>query len=139
MIVVLDTNVMISALISAGGPPAQIIDLWEAGAFDVASSAPLLEEVKRVLEYEQVKKYLKCSPEEINKLLTGWRTASIFVDLEEKVEVIKDDPDDDRILECAVAAEADYIVSGDNHLLDLGEYRGIEVLPPAGFLVLINP
>ena len=139
MIVVLDTNVMISALISAGGPPARIIDLWEAGAFDVASSAPLLEEVKRVLEYDQVKKYLKCSPEEINKLLAGWRTASIYVDPEEELEVIKDDPDDDRVLECAVAAEAEYIVSGDNHLLDLGEYRGIEVIPPAGFLVLINP
>jgi len=139
MIVVLDTNVMISALISAGGPPARIIDLWEAGAFDVASSAPLLEEVKRVLGYDQVKKYLKCSPEEIDKLLAGWRTASIYVDPEEELEVIKDDPDDDRVLECAVAAEAEYIVSGDNHLLDLGEYRGIEVLPPAGFLVLINP
>ena len=139
MIVVLDTNVMISALISAGGPPARIIDLWEAGSFDVASSAPLLEEVKRVLGYDQVKKYLKCSPEEINKLLAGWRTASIYVDPEEELEVIKDDPDDDRVLECAVAAEAEYIVSGDNHLLDLGEYRGIEVIPPAGFLVLINP
>ena len=139
MIVVLDTNVMISALISTGGPPARIIDFWEAGAFDVASSAPLLEEVKRVLGYDQVKKYLKCSPEEINKLLAGWRTASIYVDPEEELEVIKDDPDDDRVLECAVAAEAEYIVSGDNHLLDLGEYRGIEVLPPAGFLVLINP
>ena len=139
MIVVLDTNVMISALISTGGPPARIIDLWETGAFDVASSAPLLEEVKRVLGYDQVKKYLKCSPEEINKLLAGWRTASIYVDPEEELEVIKDDPDDDRVLECAVAAEAEYIVSGDNHLLDLGEYRGIEVLPPAGFLVLINP
>lgn len=138
MIVVLDTNVVISALISTGGPPTQIIDLWEAGAFDIAASAPLLDEVKRVLGYDKVKKYLKCTPEEIDRLLNGWRTASIYVEPEEELEVIKDDPDDNRVLECAVVAEADYIVSGDHHLLDLGEYRGIEILPPAGFILLMT-
>ena len=138
MIVVLDTNVMISALISAGGPPAQIIDLWEAGVFDVATSAPLLDELKRALDYEQVKKYLKCAPEEINTLLRRWRTASIYVDPEVELEVVEDDPEDNRVLECAIAAEANYIISGDNHLLDLGEYQGVEVLPPAGFIVLLN-
>jgi predicted nucleic acid-binding protein len=54
------------------------------------------------------------------------------------LEVVKDDSDDNRVLECAVAAKANYIISGDKHLLDLGEYRGIEVLPPAGFIVLLS-
>ncbi|MDY6846581.1 MAG: putative toxin-antitoxin system toxin component, PIN family [Chloroflexota bacterium] len=138
MIVVLDTNVIISALLSAGGSPAQIIDLWEAGVFDVAISTPLLDELKRALDYPQVKKYQKMTPDELNMLLGRWSTISIYVEPEEALEVVADDPDDNRVLECAIAAKASYIISGDKHLLDLGEYRGIEVLPPAGFIVLLN-
>jgi len=138
MIVVLDTNVIISALLSAGGTPAQIIDLWEAGTIDVATSAPLLDELKRALDYKQVKKYLKLAPDEINTLLGRWSTLSIYVEPEVELDVVEDDPDDNRVLECAIVAEANYIISGDKHLLDLGEYLGIEVLPPAGFIVLLN-
>lgn len=138
MIVVLDTNVMISALLSTEGPPAQIIDLWETGKFDIAVSAPLLDEVKRVMGYEKVKKYLKLTPEEIDRLVSGWRKAAIYVEPEQELEVIEEDPDDNRFLECAIEAEAAYIVSGDHHLLDLGEYQGIEILPPAGFVVLLT-
>lgn len=138
MIVVLDTNVIISALLSAEGPPAQIIDLWEAGVFDVAISTPLLDELKRALDYPQVKKYQKMTPDEINTLLRRWSTISIYVEPEVALEVVEDDSDDNRVLECAVAAKANYIISGDKHLLDLGEYRGIEILPPAGFIVLLS-
>lgn len=138
MIVVLDTNVIISALLSAEGPPAQIIDLWEAGVFDAAISTPLLDELKRALDYPQVKKFQKMTPDEINTLLGRWSTLSVYVEPEVALEVVEDDPDDNRVLECAVAAKANYIISGDKHLLDLGEYRGIEVLPPAGFIVLLS-
>ena len=138
MIVVLDTSVIISALLSAEGPPAQIIDLWEAGVFDVAISTPLLDELKRALDYPQVKKFQKMTPDEINTLLGRWSTISVYVEPEVALEVVEDDPDDNRVLECAVAAKVNYIISGDKHLLDLGEYRGIEVLPPAGFIVLLS-
>ena len=138
MIVVLDTNVIISTLLSAGGPPAQIIYLWEAGVFDVAISAPPFDELKRVLDYKQVKKHQKLAPDEISTLLRRWSTISIYVEPEVALEVVEDDPDDNRVLECAIAAKANYIISVDKHLLDLGEYWGIEVLPPAGFIVLLN-
>jgi len=78
------------------------------------------------------------TPDEINTLLGRWSTISIYVEPEVALEVVEDDPDDNRVLECAIAAKANYIISGDKHLLDLGEYRGIEVLPPAGFIVLLN-
>jgi hypothetical protein len=138
LIVVLDTSVIISALLSAEGPPAQIIDLWKAGVFDVAISTPLLDELKRALDYPQVKKFQKMTPDEINTLLGRWSTISVYVEPEVALEVVEDDPDDNRVLECAVAAKVNYIISGDKHLLDLGEYRGIEVLPPAGFIVLLS-
>jgi hypothetical protein len=138
VIVVLDTNVLISALLSAEGPPAQIIDLWEAGVFDVAVSDPLLDELKRVLRYKRVRKYLEMTSVEIDSLIKQWSPTAVYIDSEMRLDLVEDDPDDNRVLECAVAAEAEYIVSGDDHLLDLGEYRGIVVLPPAGFIVLLN-
>ena len=49
------------------------------------------------------------------------------------LEAVEDDPDDDKILECAVAGNADYIVSGDSHLLDIEEYRGVEIVSPDEF------
>jgi putative PIN family toxin of toxin-antitoxin system len=78
------------------------------------------------------------TPDEINTLLGRWSTISVYVEPEVALEVVEDDSDDNRVLECAVAAKVNYIISGDKHFLDLGEYRGIEVLPPAGFIVLLS-
>lgn len=129
---------MISALLSAQGPPAQIIEGWQAGLFDVARSEPLLHELKRVLGYQRVRKQVEMTSEEINSFIRGWRTTAIYVKPETELSVIADDPDDNRVFECAAAADARVIVSGDDHLLDLGEYLGIEILPPAGFVVYPN-
>ena len=137
MIVVFDTNVLISALLSTKGPSVQIMEHWEGGVFDVAISGPLLDELKRVLGFERVQKYVEMTPKEINTLLRGWHSSVIYVDPVLEFEV-EDDPDDNRVLECAVSAEANYIVSGDAHLLDLGEHLGIEVLPPTGFNIFMN-
>jgi len=57
----------------------------------------------------------------------------------ESLAIIKDDPDDDRVLECAVAGHADYIVSGDRHLLKLGSYDSIPILTVRQFLDTIQP
>jgi hypothetical protein len=138
MIVVFDTNVVISALLSPRGAPARVIDLWEAEVFDLAISMPLLDELSRVLDYERVKKYFKQPREKTVALLKRIRTVGIMVDPQFELDVIADDPDDNRILACAVAASASYIISGDDHLLTLEKYKGIVVLPPAGFLALLE-
>ena len=138
MIIVLDTNVVISALLTTKGPPPKIIEYWEAEEFDVATSAALLDELERVLQYERVKKYLKKSQEKVNALIKRLKTVAIFVEPKFELNVIEDDPDDDRILECAVTAGASYIISGDEHLRKLEQYQGIIILPPAGFLTLLN-
>ena len=138
MIVVLDTNVIVSSLLSSKGAPAEIIRQWEAGAFDVAISPPLVTELTRVLTYERVRKYLKFSDEEIDGFLKYLRATAIVVEPEVTVEVVKDDPDDDRVLECALAAGASYIVSGNTHLLELKEYNQIVILNPVGFLAALK-
>lgn len=61
-----------------------------------------------------------------------------IVEVKENIRFIKDDPDDDRILECAVTANCDFIVSGDGHLLKLKSYKGIKILNPADFLLLLR-
>lgn len=138
MIVVLDTNVIISALLSPGGNSAEIIRRWEAEEFDVASSSVLIGEIRQTLNYERVKKYLKLSSQDIDSFLARFQAITINVGPGNQLDVIKDDPDDNRVLECALEARAVYIVSGDHHLLQLKEYQGIVILPPAGFLTLLK-
>jgi uncharacterized protein len=138
MIVVLDTNVVISALLSPKGSPAKVIDLWEAEAFDLAISPQLLDELERALKYERVQKYFKEPQSKIKALIKRIKSVGIMVNPQFELDVIAENPDDNRVLECAVAANASYIISGDDHLLDLKIYQGIVVLPPAGVLALVD-
>ncbi|MCK4488925.1 MAG: putative toxin-antitoxin system toxin component, PIN family [Anaerolineales bacterium] len=138
MIVVLDTNLIISALLSPQGTPAKIIGLWEEGKFDVAVSAPLLNELERALGYERIKKYFRGTDFKKSLFIKHLQETAIFVKPQINLEVIADDPDDNRLLECAVTSGSLYIISGDQHLLDLKEYQGIQILSPAGFVVLLE-
>jgi putative PIN family toxin of toxin-antitoxin system len=137
MIVVLDTNVMISALLSPRGTPAKIMEYWETEAFEVAISQPLLDEFERALGYERVKRYFKRPQEKINALLKRLKTVGISVDPQVELNVIEADPDN-RVSLCALAANATYIITGDEHLLALEEYQGVMIIPPVGFLALLN-
>ena len=96
MIIVLDTNVVISALLTTKGPPPKIIEYWEAEEFDVATSAALLDELERVLRYKRVRKYINSSQEKVNALIKRLKTVAIFVEPKFELNVIEDDPDDDR-------------------------------------------
>jgi putative PIN family toxin of toxin-antitoxin system len=138
MIIVLDPNVIISAILSPRGNPAAIIRRWEADEFEVATSPELVKELRRALSYGRVMKHLKLSTKELSTFLGHFQSIVVNVSLQEILEVMKNDPDDNRILECALEASATIIVSGDRHLLNLKEYRGIEILPPAGFLAMLE-
>lgn len=138
MIVVLDTNVIVSALLSPEGSPAEIIRRWEAEVIGVATSPPLLEELERVLNYKQIRKYFKDSQEKINSFIRAFRGVAIMVDPLDKLDIVKEDTADNRVLECAISSGAAYIVTGDKHLLELKEYEGIAIMPPAGFLTLLE-
>jgi uncharacterized protein len=138
MIVVQDTNIIISALLSPRGNPSAIIRLWEADEFDVATSPALILEIRRTLTYERVNKHLKLTSKELDSFLKHYQSIVINVDPQKTLDVIEDDPDDNRILECALEAKASYIVSVDHHLLQLKEYQSIVILSPASFLALLN-
>lgn len=136
MVVVLDTNVIISALLSPDGRPAEIIRRWEAGELEVVTSPALLTELRRALDYPRVKKYLDAPQTTVTSLIKGLETVATVVEPQFSLDVVKDDPADNRVLECAIAGRASYIVTGDAHLLRLKECQGVVILNPAGFLVL---
>ena len=128
-----DTNIFISSLVFPGGKSFQLLQLARAGKINLTVSEAILDEIGGV----PARKF-GWQPDDIaeaRKWITEIaRTTTPAVQL----SVIKEDPADDRILECAVAAGADYIVSGDNDLLRLGQYDGMPVMNPSDFLALFQ-
>jgi len=127
--VVLDTNVLISAILF-GGKPRQILEKAIRGEIRLCLSEPIVEELRGVLGRSK----FDYSPEMIQFILTEVTGIADFVNPSETIDVVLEDPEDNRILECAVEAKANYIISGDSHLLKLSRYRNIEVLDAAAFL-----
>ena len=89
MIVVLDTNVIVSAVLSPQGAPAEIIRRWEAEEIEVVTSPPLISEFERVLSYSRVRRYLKLSEEEIGGLQKRLRVVATVVDPQFTLEIVK--------------------------------------------------
>jgi putative PIN family toxin of toxin-antitoxin system len=138
MRVVLDTNVLISAVLSVQGAPAHVIAAWEQERFEVVVSALLLAEYTRVLTYPKIARVHGMDAGEQQAFLTGFRTAAILVPVTDIPSIIQEDPADNVVLATAVSGEAAYIVSGDQDLLRLSRYQGIEILPPALFLSVLT-
>jgi uncharacterized protein len=130
--VVADTNILVSA-IQFGGKPKQLLDLAVDGHVDLAMSEAILEEILRVLRDK-----FHRTPDELRETDKQLRVVGRIVTPTESINVIDTDPSDDRILECAVAADADVIVSGDNHLLTLGSFRGILIQRVGEFLAAFH-
>lgn len=126
--VVADTNILVSA-VQFGGKPKQLLDLALEGQVDLAISEAIIAETLRVLENK-----FDRAPEWLTETERQLRVITRLVQPTESFHVIEADPTDDRILECAVAAEAEVIVSGDTHLLSLGSFRGIPIQRVAEFL-----
>ena len=127
--VVLDTNVLISAILF-GGNPGQILEKAIRGEIRLCLSEPILEELRGIL---QRSKFDYC-PEMIQLILTELTGIADFVNPSETINVVLEDPEDNRILECAVEGKANYVVTGDSHLLKLRRHLNIEVLNAAAFL-----
>jgi putative PIN family toxin of toxin-antitoxin system len=126
--IVIDTNVFVSAHLIPNGNPAKAIDFWAEDRYELILSKPITEEIIKVLHRKEIK------VERIERLLSLIFQKATIVAPEKEISVIKNDPDDNKFLECAVSGGADYIVSGDKHLLDLREYEGIKILTPKWFL-----
>lgn len=138
MKVVVDTNVLVSRVMSRKGVPARIFEHWIAGAFELIISTDVWAEYRRVFDYEHILRLHSLPSEQVDNILAELKQGSTTVTPSESLNVVLADPDDNKFLECALAGDADYIVSGDSHLLSLQEYRGVRILSPAVFLTLLE-
>jgi putative PIN family toxin of toxin-antitoxin system len=126
---VLDTNVLISA-IAVEGKPREVFRKVLTGQMRLAISEDILGELEGVLSGKK----FKYSKEVIRSIRKSIEDLAEFVIPRKEVKRIKKDPDDNRILECAVEAEAHFIISGDNHLLELKQYKNIRIITPSEYL-----
>lgn len=132
MRIVLDTNVLVSALISTGTPPALLYDRWARGDFQLVTSAAQVAELRRVLAYDRLRPYITLA--DAQALSETIDASAIVVDDLPDLAVARD-RDDDVILATAIAAGADLIVTGDkSHLLELGSVQGIPIVSPRAAL-----
>ena len=128
--IVLDTNITISALFWKGYPRA-VYDLVKEGKVTLLSSAKIEEEFIRVLAYPK----FGLTSAEILPIVNSLRKYAHFVEVKSKVDVVKEDPTDNIFLECALDGKADYIISGDRHLLNIGSHKGIQIMRAKDFLI----
>jgi uncharacterized protein len=131
MRVVVDTNVFISSLLNTKGNPRKVIDLWRFEKITLCLSRGILAEYFAVLGRFGMSE--EPEGEELMQLFQK-RYNQVFITSVPTISAITEDPADNKFIECAVAADAKYIISGDRHLLNLEAYRGIKMLPPTEFL-----
>ncbi len=137
MRVVPDANVFISALISPTGQSARILKLWKKGKVEIITSPAIIDEVARVTNYPKLKKYARINKEgkRFARLLAK---QTIQVNPSSVINAIKSDESDNRYIECAYFGKAQFIVTGDSHLLDLKKYKGIYIVNPTSLLTIIQ-
>ena len=135
---VLDANVFVSAAIHPEGPPGRIIERFlRTNAFTLLLSPDIVEEVLRALQYPKVRRYLRRDLD-----ATLWfEDLVVLAELvpgTARVSDVSEDPDDDKYLAAAVEGRATFVVTGDPHLLAVGQYEGVRIVNPRAFLDLLG-
>lgn len=137
--VLLDANVLISAVVRPSGPPGQIVaDFLRAHSLDLVLSPAVVAEVERALAQPRIRRYL-VNPQEVHLWLVDLVALADLVDDTGRVVGVVRDPDDDMVLAAAVAGRADLLVTGDQDLLELREVDGIAIVTPRAGLDILRP
>jgi putative PIN family toxin of toxin-antitoxin system len=134
---VLDTNVAVSAAINPKGPPAEIIKAWRARSFSWVTSPALLQELESTLRSPRLRRYIAWSDDELLEFLALVRAVAKIVIPTSRIDAIRVDPADNRVLEAAAEGGVDYVVTGDRHLLDMGRCGNIPIVTPVRFVAII--
>ncbi|MGH2957605.1 MAG: putative toxin-antitoxin system toxin component, PIN family [Solirubrobacterales bacterium] len=131
---VLDTNIIVSGLGRPRSVPARVIDHALSGAFIPVTSPALLSELERALRYPKLREAFE-DPGAVAELVGE---ISLVVEPDKRLHVIKEDEHDNRVLEAARAADADFAVSGDEHLLSLGSFERTRIVRPGDFIAVLR-
>jgi putative PIN family toxin of toxin-antitoxin system len=135
---VLDVGRYVSATINAKGHPAQILSPWREDRFELYTSQPILDDLKRVLGYPRIRKRHQWTDEEIDNFADSLAVAANLTPGELQIDAVAQDPTDNKIIACAVEGQVDYVVASDEHLVSLDNFQGIHVGTPRRFLAILE-
>ncbi|MCK4852476.1 MAG: putative toxin-antitoxin system toxin component, PIN family [Candidatus Omnitrophica bacterium] len=131
--VVIDTNVFISGVLTAGGNPSTILKAWKRiHKYQLFVTEDIIREILKVMSRLDIEADIIL---DWNKMI---RKNATIVKPKKKITVIREDPSDDKFLECAFEVNADYIVSGDEHLKKLTNFEGIEIIDAKKFVDILR-
>ena len=135
---VLDTIVLISGLLSEHSPPRLLVDAWLDGRYILVTSLYQVEELDHVLAYPHIASRLRLSDAEVDLILAALLSQGQVVPGALQLPGVTRDPKDDPLVACTAEGAADYLVSGDADLLDLGKHRNIRVVTPREFAEILG-
>ena len=128
-----DTCVLISAFINKKGPSRHIYEAWRGGKFELVTGLPLLEELDRALHYDRIMRKYALPEDDIYAYLLLLGAQAIVVPVLPDIGGVCADPEDDKFLACALVGQAQFVVSGDHDLLDVGAFAGARIVTPREF------
>ncbi len=132
----LETNILIAATFW-NGDSERIIQKIEKKEIELILSKEIIEEFSNVLEYEEIQEKIKKKKLEMKRTVEKIISLSTIVEPTEKLFIVKDDHDDNKILECAKAGNVNYLISNDKHLLNIKQFEEIKIITPQEFLALL--
>ncbi|MDA8325872.1 MAG: putative toxin-antitoxin system toxin component, PIN family [Nitrospiraceae bacterium] len=135
---VVDTNVLVSGIISPKGAPRKLLELARKEIFKVVSSASINHEILNVLHREYIYIKYRLTEDIIDDISRFLYEGTILTEDRYSISKVRKDPEDNKFISCAIEGEAGYIVSGDDHLLGLKHYKGIQIMDARGFLRILE-
>lgn len=127
--VVFDANVFVSSMLVKAGLPAQVLNAWRDQQYLLVTSPAIVAEVRATLNYPRIRRKYAVSDQDVEELIALLERDALPVpDSAQADGAVPQDPSDEMVLACAVAAQADFIVGGDRHLLDMDAYCSIPIL-----------
>jgi putative PIN family toxin of toxin-antitoxin system len=134
---VLDTNVWVSAMIW-GGLPAEVISAAENKRICIITSEAIIEEINQTLAYPRLRRVYEDAGVNRQELIEAALRIGKLVEVKTKVNVVHEDPADNKFLECAFDGKADFLVTGDEHLLRIGHYKATRIVSVRQFLRILK-
>jgi len=136
--IVIDTNVFVSATITEKGEPAQIVKAWREKKLEVIISPEILKEIGQVVFRHKIKKISFWTEKERYQFVEDLARICIFTPGSLQLKQAVKHTQDHKFLVAAIEGKADYVVSGDRHLRDLGAYRGVKIVSVNEFLQILE-
>ncbi len=133
----IDTNVLISGSLWTGASD-KILEKVENKEIELILSKDIIEEFSKVLNYDEIKNKIRDKGLEVRRTVEKIISISNMIEPIEKLNIVKEDKDDNMVLECAIEGNVDYIITNDNHLLKLNEFQGIKIITPQEFLSIFS-